>query len=329
MAVQQIHSSQDISTETWNALAPHPLQSWEWGEARRAMGAPVLRFVQYNEQQPTAVFQLTLHNIPHTKQWVGYAPRTIMPPKELLEALKQQQDHSIAFVQFEPIAPKDAHIAPELIRSPRTLMSATQMFVNLTPTPEALLKNLKSNLRHSVRYSQKKGVITQETSTKEGLEAFIALHEATQQRQGFGGRSAKELRLIWEHTQPISRIWLATHQEAVLAAAWLFHYNNTAYYVYAASSADPAHRKLRAPGRLVWDAMIAAKEQGATMLDLWGVLPKEFDKSHPWAGFTQFKEGFGGYRETYIGTLEYVIRPCWHRLYTLAYRARTLRKGRA
>lgn len=68
-----------------NDLAPHPLQSWEWGEARKKMGIEVLRFGEYEGDQLINVFQVTFHKVPYSPFTIGYLPRSIFPSEVVLE----------------------------------------------------------------------------------------------------------------------------------------------------------------------------------------------------------------------------------------------------
>ena len=67
----------------YNRLARHPLQSWQWGEARRATGVEVLRLTT-----GTDVFQLSLHPLPYLGWKVGYLPRSVFPTQPVVAFLQ-------------------------------------------------------------------------------------------------------------------------------------------------------------------------------------------------------------------------------------------------
>ena len=52
--------------QSFNKLALHPLQSWEWGEFREKTGVKVIRLGRYDDNKLTETAQITLHSIPHT-----------------------------------------------------------------------------------------------------------------------------------------------------------------------------------------------------------------------------------------------------------------------
>src|SRR3989338_7070589 len=84
--------------EKYNDKAIHPLQSWEWGEARKEMGIEILRIAEYTNNQITNVYQLTFHKIPYTNFKVGYLPRSVVPSKEVLEFLREYgEKHKVIF----------------------------------------------------------------------------------------------------------------------------------------------------------------------------------------------------------------------------------------
>lgn len=65
----------------------------------------------------------------------------------------------------------------------------------------------------------------------------------------------------------------------------------TAYYLGAS---DIKHPKFSPAYLLQWEAIKKAREAGCTVYNFWGVAP-DVNPSHPLAGVTLFKKGFGGY----------------------------------
>src|SRR3989344_865230 len=72
----------------YNKLVTHVIQSWQWGEFRKSLGLPLLRYGIYQNKKLTKAFQLTLHKIPFTDKYVGYLPKGPFSDAELAEALK-------------------------------------------------------------------------------------------------------------------------------------------------------------------------------------------------------------------------------------------------
>src|SRR3990167_7399596 len=93
----------DKQKSQYNKLVTHVIQSWEWGEFRKSLEIPVLRYGLYKNTKLTKAFQLTLHKIPFTNQYVGYLPKGPFPDQELAEALKKiGRENNCAFIKVEP-----------------------------------------------------------------------------------------------------------------------------------------------------------------------------------------------------------------------------------
>jgi lipid II:glycine glycyltransferase (peptidoglycan interpeptide bridge formation enzyme) len=105
-----------------------------------------------------------------------------------------------------------------------------------------------------------------------------------------------------------------------IAANIVSHFGKRVTYVHGASG--NRGRNLMAPFLLQWSAILEAKRVGATEYDFWGIADSE-DPTHPWAGITRFKRGFGGSMVQYIGAYDIIYKPTWYKIYR-AYK--TLRK---
>src|SRR5438105_3515848 len=93
----------DSQKSEYNKLVTHVIQSFEWGEFRKSLGVPVLRYGLYQKNKLFKTFQLTLHKIPKTKKYVGYLPKGPFPDKDLAEALKKiGTENNCAFIKIEP-----------------------------------------------------------------------------------------------------------------------------------------------------------------------------------------------------------------------------------
>ena len=88
----------------WNALATHPMQSWEWGEVRKNEGKTIVRFVEYGHtDEARAVYLMTIHPMPFTSYSIGYIPKSTPPSAEFLTHLKSYaQEHRLIFIKLEP-----------------------------------------------------------------------------------------------------------------------------------------------------------------------------------------------------------------------------------
>ncbi len=94
----------DITKAKINNTATHPLQTWEWGEFRKAWG---------NEVIYTKHGLITVHRIPFTKYKLGMFIRGPRPTKKMLDDLtKMAKEKDLVFIKLEPNFKKD----PALIK---------------------------------------------------------------------------------------------------------------------------------------------------------------------------------------------------------------------
>ena len=335
----KIITSNDIE---WNNHVSHPMQSWEWGEVRKSEGKQVVRFAEYviatsesdvaisSSHHIQAVYQMTLHPIPHTGYSIGYIPKSSWPSDEFLEYIKKYaQTHKILFVKFEPegIA-KDNSL---LISSPHPLFTPWTQVVDLTPSEEELLKHMHTKTRYNVRLAEKKGVVVKEMSDDVGYAIFEKLYFDTCKRQKYRGHTPAYHRNIWKKLRadavnPSSskleaHLMIAFFNDEPLAAFQVWHFKDTIYYTYGGSS--ESHRPLMAANLLMWEVMRLGKRLGAHALDMWGSLPPDFDESDPWAGFTRFKQGYGTQFVQSPGSYDLTSNTPLYHVYNLVQSIRT------
>lgn len=336
----------------FDEFATHPLASFLWGSIRAKTGLKVVRFGVFDGDELVQTYQMTLHRIPVLKYWIGYVPRSAMPSDSFLEYLKVYcKKYKIIFVMFEPdviagmecahIPPRGAardqqakrramcpredhgHI-PSLLR-----VSATPLFyrfsrvIDLTKPLDVLKSELDATTRYNVGLAQRKGVTVSVDDTDQGFEDFYLMYESTTKRQRFGGHTRKYHQTIWDvfSKKGIAHILVARHGGQPLAACELWLYKNILYYTYAGSSIEK--RNLKAMNALMWNVIQYGKEHGATKLDLWGILPpNSTDPNDPWAGFSDFKKGFGGEVIEMVGSYDLVVFPALYFAYQIAYNVR-------
>jgi len=311
----------------FNTVPTHPLQSWEWGEARHATGQKVIRIGGYEGDTLKKVFTITIHDIPHTTYSIGYCARSVSPDDELLKYLEAYgREHNLIFIKFEPNQYNPANYelrTTNYVTSPTPLFPNWTQILDLTESEDALMKNLKSKTRYNIRYAEKNGVTIFENSSPEGFETFAELYFETVSRQTYHGHDRSYHRNVWNNLKNnIAHILLAEHEGTVLAAYELFLFNNILYYPYGGSSAQK--RNLMASNLLMWEAIRFGKRMGATRFDMWGSLQPDYDKSKEWAGFTRFKEGYGTEFVQFVGSYDLVIKPLLYPIYNVAYKLRDM-----
>lgn len=303
-----------IDQHSWNSHVSHPLQSWEWGEFRQAMGIDVVRAEHW---------QLTFHPIPHTPWTIGYFPKGPEITKTMLDTLTDiGKRHRAICIQLEPNTTKQyQHIHQtfsSLVPAHHPLFTQYTFVLDLTKSEEKLLSDMHSKTRYNLRLAAKRGVIVKQDNSKEAFARYLELNEETTERQGFYAHNRTYHKKMWEymaHTGS-AKLFTATYEGTVLAAWIIFIWNKTLYYPYGASSRN--NRDVMAPTLLLWEIARWGKKHGYTSFDLWGALGPQPDVHDPWYGFHRFKQGFNPSLVTFSGSFDLVIHPMLYRLYTLA-----------
>ena len=180
---------------------------------------------------------------------------------------------------------------------------------------------MKSKTRYNIRLAEKKGVVIKELSTDEGYKIFEKLYFETCKRQKYHGHTPPYHRTMWNYLKNSqAHVLIAFLGETPLAAYELLYFKKQFYYLYGGSSL--LHKNVMAPNLLMWEAIKLGKKLGAETFDMWGSLPPTYSDSHPWAGFTRFKEGYGTQFTHLSPSYDLVIHPFLYKIYNLVYSVR-------
>lgn len=315
-----------INIEKYNMLAAHPLQSWEWGEARKELGLEVVRIGEFDGKDLQNVYQMTLHPIPQTSFRIGYLPRSFYPSAETLQFLYDfGRKNNLIFIKFEPNERKSAHkekkFASHIENSPHPLFPAWTQVLDISKSEQDLLHGMKSKTRYNIKLAEKKGVVIREESDERGFQIFLGLYFETCKRQKYFGHNRQFHETVWKNMKKgISHILTAYYEDTSLASYELFYFNNTLYYTYGGTSTE--YRNLMGANLLMWEAIRLGKKLGAKNFDMWGSLAPTYAFNHPWAGFTRFKEGYGTEFVEMVGSYDLVINPFVYPFYNALYTIR-------
>ena len=316
--------------KSYDEAAVHPMQLWAWGEARKKMGIMVFRFGEFKGTKLITVYQMTLHPIPYTRTFIGYIPRSKNPSQDFITYLKEfGKKEKIAFVKFEPNVAENREKneeIKELRKSPYTLFPKWTIVLDLTSPEETLLKNMKPKTRYNIKLAQKKGVVVKEMSNSNGFETFIKLYLETTKRQKYFGHTKEYHKEIFNALRAKSAsILVATYEETPLAVYELFYHKDTLYYPYGGSSSE--HQNVMAPNLIMWEVIRFGKAKGLRKFDMWGSLAPNYHSNDIWAGFTRFKEGYGGKFTEMIGTYDLILNPLIYYLFNTAQYLRSRLMG--
>lgn len=297
--------------EIYNQTVTHIIQSWEWGEFRKSLGLPLLRYGLFEANKLVTAFQLTLHKIPFTNQFVGYLPKGPLPDKHLAKALEEIGiTHHCAFIKVEPNILSSSplySIYPSFLPSPKPLFTKYNFVLDLTLSEDELLKNMHPKTRYNIRLAKKKGVKVEVSTSDQAFESYLKLYFETTARQGYHGHNETYHRKAWQTFKNLGmgRIVLGSYQKKPLSAWMILNFHDTLYYPYGGSSIE--FREVMANNLVAWEAIKLGKSLTCKTFDLWGALGPDASSNDPWQGFHRFKKGYGANLVEYLGTYDLVF----------------------
>lgn len=324
MEVRIINS---VNAKEWDALVEHPVQSYDWGEARKKLGTQLIRLGVYEGEKLQEVFQMTLHKLPVVNKFIGYIPRSKIPREEVLVFLREYaKKHSIIFIKFEPIPNEGQTFPKELTQSRHALFYSATRVIDLTQSLEEIKKSCAKKTRYNIGLAERSGVQVRELSNKEGFEIFAQLFFDTAARKNYGGHTRYYHKTVWEtlSEKGIAKILVAFIGDTPLAVYELFLFKNVLYSPYSGGSS--LHPELKAKNLLLWEVIKFGKDHGALVFDMWGVAFTGEKRARDWDGFSEFKKGYGGSLVTFPGSYDLVVSPLWYLLYSFLYDLRKMTK---
>ncbi|OGK15474.1 hypothetical protein A2690_03095 [Candidatus Roizmanbacteria bacterium RIFCSPHIGHO2_01_FULL_39_12b] len=313
----------------WSRVAPHPLQSWQWGEARGVHGVDVVRIAVQENRKIKSVFQITFHKIPFTPYTIGYLPRSKIFNVQVLKFIQQLAVAKKAiFIKFEPYEEKNINNMKkidELLETRTVRLSPHQLFpnwtqvINLNRTEEELFNECKPKTRYNIKLAKKKGVIVTEATNESGFNKFIKLYFETCKRQKYHGHTKTYHQILFNtFCNDIAHILVASYNNKPISAYELFLFNGILYYPYGGSSTQ--YRNLMASNLIMWESILFGIKNRANKFDLWGTLPPgNIQTNDTWAGFSRFKEGYGSKYVEFVGSYDIILDPGLYHLYNTAH----------
>jgi lipid II:glycine glycyltransferase (peptidoglycan interpeptide bridge formation enzyme) len=188
------------------------------------------------------------------------------------------------------------------------------VLIDLRPSEEALLGNMKQKTRYNVRLAERRGV-TVRVGTPKDLDTLYRMYAETSVRDGFVIREEPYYKSVWQTFMAagLAEPLIAEVEGKAVAAVVVYRFAGKAWYLFGMSL--PFHREKMPNHLLQWEAMRRAKAAGCQVYDLWGA-PNEFDESDSMWGVFRFKQGFGGKVVRHIGAWDLPVRRVGYRLYT-------------
>jgi lipid II:glycine glycyltransferase (peptidoglycan interpeptide bridge formation enzyme) len=319
----------------------------EWGKFQATGGGrdKYWMFAVKDEKGHILASALVIRQIlPLKKCWL-YCPRgplaDYVHPRALgllLEKIHElARSQNAVFFRFDPpLMPEEkvdwkglktvtahAHYQPE-----------NTLIIDLTQSPEELLKQMKPKGRYNIKVAEKHGVKIRESDGNEkDVEDFYRLFSQTTARDRFSGHPRQYYQnMITFLGHQKAKFYLAEYRPGpagkpqTVAGMIVTHFKDTATYYFGASGNE--HRNVMAPYLLQWHAIREAEKAGFKYYDFLGIAPLqdpatgEISPDHPWAGVTDFKLKFGGKRVDYQPAREIVYQPFWYFIIKILKRLR-------
>lgn len=168
-------------------------------------------------------------------------------------------------------------------------------------TEAEVLAQMNQLWRRNIKKSAKLGVEVT-TGTRADLAQFHRVYLETAERDNFTPRPLSYFETMWDAMTAEDpnrlRLYLARHEDDVVAATTLVQVGTHAWYSYGASTS--AKREVRGSNAIQWQMIRDSLAAGATVYDLRGITDT-LDPNDSHAGLLQFKVGTGGEAVEYLG----------------------------
>ena len=190
---------------------------------------------------------------------------------------------------------------------------------------EDVLKGMNQQWRRNIKKADKSGVVVTATdgTDADALERFHTLYVETAARDQFTPRPLAYFSQMFDAMAAESpervRLFLATHEDDLVAATVYVRVGAHTWYLYGASST--AKREVRGSNAVQWAMLREALAAGADVYDLRGITSTlDADDSH--AGLVQFKVGTGGEAVETVGEWDLALNTPLYKAFDLYMRRR-------
>lgn len=184
------------------------------------------------------------------------------------------------------------------------------------PRTEAeVLAGMNQLWRRNIKKAAKSGVVVTR-GERTDLAAFHALYTHTAERDRFTPRPLRYFEAMYDALTAADpdrlTVWLARHEQDLVAATISIRVGGHAWYSYGASSTTK--REVRGSNAIQWAMIRAALDAGAEVYDLRGITDT-LDAEDPHVGLIQFKVGTGGEAVEYAGEWDLPVSPLLYRAF--------------
>lgn len=340
----------EITNQTeWNnqlSKMPHAhvLQTWEWGQFKyETTGWYPHRWAIQKDNETIAMCSMGERKIGLFSMM--YAPKgpamdysNLELVAEVFTLLQQKaKEHRAIWLKIDPDIPYATGVPDEDDDLPSDIGANVKNWlegnnwrfsddqiqfrntvtIDLSQSEDDILAAMSGNTRRKVRQAEKKDV-TIRNGTLDDLNTLYDLYTTTGERNDFLIRPKEYYLKLWQYfmENDLAHPLIAEYEGKPIAHVLLFHFGQTCWYFYGASSNEERNRMPNYA--LQWEAMKWAKNRGYTVYDMWGA-PNEFNENDSMWGVFAFKRGFRGIVERRLGAWDIAPNPLLYKLYTEAW----------
>lgn len=313
--------------QEWDSLIAthpqaHPLQTWGWGEVKRASGWGAWR-VAITDDAGTlrAAAQVLTRHVPRMPLSMIYIPRgPIVAPQDAealtaLMAAVSRYGRSVGaiFCKVDPAWPVGAEhaLASAKFAPSHEPVQVTETYtIDLTKSDDEIQAAMRSKTRQYIRKAEREETEIVRDATGAWLEACYNVYIETSKRAHFGLHPRSYYDEIYKLYDPTKQyLYVALHDGQLLSFLWLACFGRYAVELYGGISDIGQELKSKANYSLKAHALQEMKAAGYTLYDLNGRVNE---------GISQFKEGFGPDETTWIGPYDHVYHPLMYQAWTRA-----------
>lgn len=325
------------------------LQSWQWGEFKKAMGHKVIRLVAIADDQ-----QLI------TNHWLGVAQVIKMPlglersyfyvargpvlkrqeakgkgQRDILKALidylsdlTQREKVFFLRIELERTAENDQRTKETLKtlgfrRLNRGVQPENTLILDISQSEKKLFKDLRKRARYNINRAKRFKIIDcrfkiEDLEFDKAFNEFWQLMRKTAQRQKIKVYPRQYFEKLFKSLEDKAQLFIAYYQKRPIVANIVIFWGKRATYLYGASD-DPS--RTGAAYFIQWQQILEAKKKNLTEYDFWGIaIADKKGKVRPpkWQGITFFKRAFDGKIVKYLGGFDYPFDQKWYLFYKLA-----------
>ncbi len=313
----------ELWDETLFAAGGHFLQSSHWAAFQNSLGRKTF-FMSGKDWQCLAIVEPSRIG---TRLYCPYGPTATSKvgfTRALHELQRLAKQQAAVFVRLEPIGPMSVAQLRQYGLKPalKDIQPHLTWTQDLTKPVDELMRDLTATNRNLYNNFATKGLLLKASHVPRDMSLFIELMRGVAAHNSILQHPDVYYQKMAETLLPrqASTLYIAEHQGKAVATAFCFDSPTTRYYAHAA--ADYEARKVHPGTPLLVQMMLDAKQRGQTSFDFVGVAPKDAPKTHRWAGFTAFKQSFGGDYKHYLGTWEMPVSKLVYGLYRGAYKLR-------